>query len=107
MLLYIIALCGFSSALGSIVSNVGTFCVMLPVLTVVSLVLSPVFFDLMQLKAIQVLLPMYHYLYAASGVGSIGYFALYAVAASAISYALFVLTVRIRYQSSAKSAKLR
>ena len=53
LILYIFCLSGFSSLIGSLIGNIGAFCVATPVLCTLSLILSPIFIDLQSIRILQ------------------------------------------------------
>lgn len=96
VILFALSLAGFSSCLCALIPSVNALCVALPVLCAASLVLSPVFFDIISLRPLQQILPLYHYMTVSANASLTWTLALYAAAATALGYGLYRLRLSIR-----------
>ena len=63
MLLFVLATTGFCTLLGALLRTPQKMAVALPVTLILSVALSPVFFNVKRFKLFQSFLPLYHYLY--------------------------------------------
>ncbi|MBR5519504.1 MAG: ABC transporter permease [Clostridia bacterium] len=63
MILYVLMTTGFCTLLGALCRNLAAFALCIPVVLVLSVALSPVFFNMKSFAWLQKLMPPYHYLY--------------------------------------------
>lgn len=101
MLVYMLLCTSLCIVLGELSENVGILGAVMPIITLVMLVLCPVFINIANIPQIQLLLPPFYYLSAIQNMKYVAYSALYIVA-SVVLYALLRLIkyglLHIRYR---------
>lgn len=95
MLLFIVTAALFCLLLGTLFRSVGALSMCVPIVLIVSLALSPVFYNAPGPKVIQVLLPTYHYLYAVNDSSYYLGMLLYVVLAAVVSLTLYTYRNRM------------
>ena len=79
MILFVIAVTGFCLCLSVCFSSARALGAAVPVFIIVTMVLSPIFFNIQVLKPIRLMLPTHYYLYAVHDASYIPGFAIYIV----------------------------
>lgn len=88
MLLYIPAVVAFCMLLGTVCRKADRMGQVIPFVMIITLVLSPIFFNLVSLKPLQILFPPYYYLYAVQDSAYLLYASIYAGVVFALNYLL-------------------
>ncbi|MBE6714966.1 MAG: ABC transporter permease [Ruminococcaceae bacterium] len=101
MLFYIFGVSAFCTVLGILASNLSVFAIMLPVVLVISMLMTPVFFNFSGYPALQNLLPTFHYLFAAHDHGRWWHMGVYAVSATAAAFVLYKLWWSVKLKTIA------
>ena len=90
MLLYIFASAGFCMLLGSCLKTPSRLSVAMPIVLILSVALSPVFFNLKVIPALQSLLPIYSYLYGVNDLRLAWGLLLLGIAYAAAAFYIYV-----------------
>ena len=93
MLVYMLLCVALCIVLGELSDSIGLLGALIPILTIVMLILCPVFINIANIPQIQLLLPPFYYLSAIRNIKYIAYSVIYLVA----SVALYVLLRLIKY----------
>lgn len=88
ILFYIPAVVAFCMLLGTLSRKSDRMGQLIPFVMIIGLVLSPVFFNLISLRGLQMLLPTYYYLYAVHDSMYLLYAAIYSVITFTLNYVL-------------------
>ena len=91
MLMFIIAASGFSLIFCRLFSSAGKLGAALPGIAIITIVLSPIFFNMKILRPVRLALPTYYYLQSVHNTDYLLYMAIYCVAVYAIAFALNAL----------------
>ncbi len=89
MMLFVMMTASFCSLIGTLFNSVSRLALAFPTLTVASLVLCPVFFNINISKHLQSLLPPYLYLYAVNDISFIKWMVLYILVTVFLTYVLY------------------
>ncbi|MBE6954257.1 MAG: ABC transporter permease [Ruminococcaceae bacterium] len=77
MALYVLMATGFCTFIGALCRHLNGLALCLPVVLVLAVALSPVFFNIKAFESLQALLPPYHYLYGVADLSRVPAMALY------------------------------
>ncbi len=89
MLLYILAATGFCTLIGALLKSPAKLSVAFPIVLILSIAMSPVFFNMRRLALVQGFFPLYHYLYGMNNprfIISLGFLAVFYLIAAAMLY---------------------
>ncbi len=89
MMLYILATTGLCTLLGALLRTPQRLAVSLPIALILSIALSPVFFNVKRLRLLQSFFPLYHYLYGVNNMRFCATLALWAVFYIAAAYYIY------------------
>jgi len=89
MLLYILCCTGFCTLLGTLLNTPAKLSVALPIVLILSIALSPVFFNVRKFHLIQSFFPLYHYLYGINNLQFALSLGLWAIGYIAVAYMIY------------------
>lgn len=91
-IVYAVGCGGFCMLLGAVMKKTSLFGVLIPFIMILSLFVSPIFFEISLLRPIAMLLPCYWYLQMAANASMTGFALLYLVITLALSYLAGILS---------------